>query len=422
MDHLREHPNFVSLPKPQSIKQIQNVEDVRQFRQDSWQWDALHAGRCTTSQAVAALGFLEPKAGHILGIPKSWQRGGSGAYYRLRQQPLRTLDEMNDELCSEYDPKIVNSVIAPTANPSNNGTFLDSTYWSIPVEPATTKDRQKPKTKFVATYNMKIDTQEKERRRRLSQKITESRGSDNAIRLMWGNTQESTALLAALNYFANDDRGVVLREVGMCGAGLRHNISSTTSSLLVGASPDGLLSYPNGDIEVVEVKNHCPYSTAYNHRRHKTNRQSANVHAKGRKRFRFQDFVFHSKGIQIQYVPQLQMEMLCVGENCRSAVMVRLTATNGARILRMKRDDGWIEEMMYWLHKFQSEFVEKEDLPPQNFFCQDDDPPEEKERYLRFLEWTKEIALKVDLLAHVPNSEIQRAVGTVPGNTPLFLD
>ena len=44
MEHLREHPKFIPLPKPETIQQINNIEDVRKFRQDSWQWDALHAG------------------------------------------------------------------------------------------------------------------------------------------------------------------------------------------------------------------------------------------------------------------------------------------------------------------------------------------------------------------------------------------
>ncbi|KAI2503284.1 hypothetical protein MHU86_11114 [Fragilaria crotonensis] len=72
MDHLRMHPKFDALPA--HVGKLDCLEDVRNFRQDSWQWDALHAGRCTTSQASAALGFLEPEAAAVLQIPKSWQR------------------------------------------------------------------------------------------------------------------------------------------------------------------------------------------------------------------------------------------------------------------------------------------------------------------------------------------------------------
>ena len=44
---------------------------LQQFRQDSWQWDALHAGRLTTSKAASCLGFYEEHAGKKLGVPRS---------------------------------------------------------------------------------------------------------------------------------------------------------------------------------------------------------------------------------------------------------------------------------------------------------------------------------------------------------------
>lgn len=63
MSHLRSHPNFQPLPPPSMINKIPTKEHVRYFRQDSWQWDYLHTGRCTTSQCSAALGFLEVSLG-----------------------------------------------------------------------------------------------------------------------------------------------------------------------------------------------------------------------------------------------------------------------------------------------------------------------------------------------------------------------
>ena len=63
MSHLRSHPNFQPLPPPSMIHSIPTREHVRYFRQDSWQWDYLHVGRCTTSQCSAALGFLEVSTG-----------------------------------------------------------------------------------------------------------------------------------------------------------------------------------------------------------------------------------------------------------------------------------------------------------------------------------------------------------------------
>ena len=35
MEHLRKHPNFIPLPKPSAISNIQNIQDINQFRQGS---------------------------------------------------------------------------------------------------------------------------------------------------------------------------------------------------------------------------------------------------------------------------------------------------------------------------------------------------------------------------------------------------
>jgi hypothetical protein len=59
MEHLRMHPQFDALPE--FVDTLNNLEDVRKFRQDSWQWEALHAGRCTTSQLSAAVRAFETR-------------------------------------------------------------------------------------------------------------------------------------------------------------------------------------------------------------------------------------------------------------------------------------------------------------------------------------------------------------------------
>ena len=86
-------------------------------------------------------------------------------------------------------------------------------------------------------------------------------------------------------------------------------------------------------------------------------------------RFSIRHFEFEKAGVLPHYVPQLMMEMLCVGHNCQSAVMIRQSATTGALVLRIKRDDAWIDEMLYWLNRFQTDFVEREVAPPENFSC-----------------------------------------------------
>lgn len=369
MEHLRQHPNFVPLPLPETIKQLDELEDVRSFRQESWQWDAIHEGRCTTSQAVAALGFLEPQAGSILGVPRSWRRGGMGAYHRLREPAIRSLEEMSSILCNaEMSQKTTTRLAADDDS---------RTMWKQFPESSTAA-----KFPFAAKYMVPIDDAERQRRKQhMKDHHLKAHGFDFTVRMHWGDVQEATALLTGLNYFAQEsDNQVQLHEVGMCGAG----IELEDSSLLLGATPDGLLYHPDGRIEVLEVKNHCPFLPSRNWNNNNNRSQSRFV-------LKSYDFHSHQSSVLPHYVPQLMLEMLCVGPECRSAIMVRQSATSGALVLRVQRDDAWIEEMIYWLKKFLSDYVEPGIPPPDNFFLQHYSDVDQARRYKRFLEWTKEL-------------------------------
>jgi hypothetical protein len=262
-------------------------------------------------------------------------------------------------------------------------------------------------TCFAAEYCYEPSAQELQNRRRY---IKERAGGDylvNGIRLIWGNTQEATAVLTALNYFAQKDPKVVLKEIGMCGAALALNqTKDAQSSLLIGATPDAVLCHGDGRIEAVEVKNHCPFFSNRNRKRR---------HGK-LKAFSIGDrpFIGNDVGVMAQYVPQLQMEMLCLGPTCQSAIMVRQTATQGAVILRMMRNDTWIAEMIYFLHCFQKDYVEARNPPKADFFWYG----REASRYRRFVHDTIKVRDSVKVVAQLPNESIQRGSASVP----FFLD
>ncbi len=427
MEHLRHHPNFIALPEPNTMRQLHSMDDVRKFRQESWQWDTLHHGRCTTSQAVAALGFLEHKVGEELGVPLSWRRGGTGAFVRLSVTPLRTLNEMNSVLVVPHGDHPTNSTAATRSHVSG----MESSLWRQPTV-SNMEPSDSVRIEFAAQYQYRVTSEQQQERKKYARKISQNENMSKSIRMMWGNTQEATALLTAINYFTKSDPGFRLEEVGMCGAGLSLNITSSTvnrsssnnnnesaatisSSLLIGATPDGILRHSNGLIEVLEVKNHCPFFSNSFH-----NGKSVKNKGGVRKRFTIGSMPFDDKsnGVFAHYVPQLQLEMLCVGPECESAVMIRQTATAGAIILRMHRDNEWIEEMLYWLHRFQLDFVESKKPPPKNFFW---DAPNlnDRARYRRFANKTKEIRnSRVELVARIHNGEIQR----MGDHTSLFLD
>ena len=107
--------------------------------------------------------------------------------------------------------------------------------------------------------------------------------------------------------------------------------------------------------------------------------------------------------------------------------MLRQTATKGAIILRLHRDNDWINEMKYWLGMFQANYVSTNTIPHDNFFWNED--PDS--RYRKFVTRTKEISESVELVAYIDQSQIQRMLlckgeegrgGLEGGEIPLFLD
>lgn len=100
--------------------------------------------------------------------------------------------------------------------------------------------------------------------------------------------------------------------------------------------------------------------------------------------------------------------------------MVRQTATKGAILLRLRRDEEWIREMKYFLGKFQTQFVETNKIPVDNFFWNDDP----SSRYRKFLERTKRLSEGVEQVQFIENQRIQRMVleHGVGGEVPLLLD
>ncbi|KAL3799300.1 hypothetical protein HJC23_013025 [Cyclotella cryptica] len=452
LSHLRTHPNFKPLPPPSLIHHLPTKEHARYFRQDSWQWDYLHQGRCTTSQAAAALGFLEPKAAQFLGIPKSLQRGGVGAWERLREDTnnIYELKEMERVLCedrAQFD-KDVDMVHNWKPGMKETGrTWLRGS-------------KLRNEFPFVAKYIPTITEEELMTKKLLVQsRITSS--SPLTTRMQWGNAQEATSILTALNYFCSMDKNTLIHEVGMCGAGFDDADDSDMNGLKIGASPDAIICHGNGTVEVLEVKNHCPFvwnrispshSISHNRRsgHHQKNKkkkrqprklnnathESAEQHTNRAKLFCLRDFDLECK-VPPVYIPQLMMEMLCVGGAveldgqldkpsqcnpiCTSAIMVRQTATRGAILLRLRRDDHWISEMKYFLGTFKKRYVDTGTIPPDDFFWD----AEDSDRYQQFLQRTKDLSESVEQVAYIDNGRIQRMVMSKCAayeTPPLFLD
>jgi len=103
------------------------------------------------------------------------------------------------------------------------------------------------------------------------------------------------------------------------------------------------------------------------------------------------------------YVVQLQLEMFCIGPNCKSAILVRLSSTKGAVIFKMKRDDEYILMMLKRFQIFYSKFVLTKTPPPSNFDYED-------ALLQRFVEKTNNIAKsKTSIVKRLWPNQIQRS-------------
>lgn len=398
MDHLRKHPNFK--PLPTKISKLRNIEDINLFRQDSWQWDELHVGRCTTSIASSALGFLDPIASDILNVPLSFGlrysklgiSGGMKAYYRLSNEiSMVTLDDFNRELCS-------NSTMVDTPHPTKNK--RNKVIW-----------RKQHNSSYVAKYIPTI-TKAMQRQRKNQVKHIMPGTDISQIRMKWGSIQEATAILTAINYFSNSK----LKEVGMC-----HNYPKkyydvlSSIGLYLGASPDAIISHEDGTSEILEVKNHCPFMYHKQSNRFRVMRPYP-LKKRGSSNSTSNDKFTPMTSIQAMYIPQLMLEMFCYSENCTSAIMLRQTI-HGAYILRIKRDDKYIDQMIHWLSIFHKEYVLKQNPPPINLFWK------EYPEYRKFVYTTKYLAEQcVEVVDFVSGDCIQRMDGSSGRNISLFLD
>ena len=449
MSHLRSHPNFQPLPPPSMIETLPTKEDVRYFRQESWQWDYLHTGRCTTSQSSAALGFLEPKAATFLGIPKSLQRGGVGAWNRLRQEvpdEEKSLFAMEQILC-EGRSSSPNAMGIEDVVGWRPGIKESDRLW-IPASKLSGA-RAKP-FPFSAKY-MPILSYDELYQRKLYLQQNHITPSPMSTRMQWGNAQEATSVLTALNYFCGVDNRTMIHEVGMCGAKFDDVEDDLLQGLKIGATPDALIHHADGTVEVLEVKNHCPFvwNKQSPHFNGNSTKSRPGVHSsstrkknKGKKRHKkstknngddqqqqqnrggglpkhylIRDFQLERR-IPPAYLPQLMMEILCAGDECKAATMVRQTATKGAILLRVKRCESWITEMKYWLGRFQSEYVNTGIIPDDNFFWSGD----KDSRYGKFLQSTKELSESVEQVAYIDHARIQRMMLESKDEMPLFLD
>ena len=171
----------------------------------------------------------------------------------------------------------------------------------------------------------------------------------------------------------------------------RSSLRSSASSLLrifgpppLNRSPDGIVCYKNGTLEALEVKNHSPFSISRN----------------PTPRFCVRDNKPNAQ-LAAWYVPQAMLHIYNIGPECGSCLFVRQTATKGATVVRVRRNDEWLKECFHYISEFKARFVDEGARLKQDFFF-------EEERYQRFLDLTMEIAKNVENVGFVEHRDVQR--------------
>ena len=306
---LRSHPRYLGLPPARDV--CQGAADLARaalFRQDSWRWDALHAGRLTGSRVAAVCGLLESDAAATLRIPKSLASHGRAvrAASHLRERPDASLlaevfragdydddDEDAGEWCAKADsPYAYDWAGSPDAGGRRCGDAM-------------------------------------------------------AARLSWGKTQEGIGMLAAVNALdgAVAETGLLCAEAPGAVDRLaeRWPVKPCTTPPAprrcpIGASPDGLIIYDDGALDVLEIKSTAPF-----------------VRASGNKSMELYDRGPHDN-LAPWIVPQVMLEIYCAGAG--GAILVSTSATRGAVILRVERDDAYIASMLEFVDSFYERFCD----------------------------------------------------------------
>lgn len=307
-------------------------------RQDQQLWDLLHAGTLTTGYVNAALGFYEKNTAKQLGIKHKDECGHQhllSAYHRLCQP------EYKDS--QAHCAPAISLQYAEQHNANMLQKFNAITTESNKKEAASTASQDSKQGGMTV-----LDEKDKQHKAR-------SMGNQGLphLRCAWGSIQEPATLYALTHLFPNS----VVSEVGLCcieaDAVVPKEWGFSAGSLPpLGASPDGIVTHLDLMLcETVEIKNTCPFGMERSR--------------KGSLKYIVRDRGPRC-GVLPEWVPQLQLHMLCAGTN--SSLLVSRSATLGMRVFRVHRDDEYLRLMLTIIQRLYERHVKPRQPPPAEAF------------------------------------------------------
>jgi uncharacterized membrane protein YgcG len=232
-----------------------------------------------------------------------------------------------------------------------------------------------------------------------------------AVRCAWGVAQEGGTLYALLAAFPE----AMLAEVGLCALSPGAAAGAAAAAELppgalndlpaLGASPDALIAWPPGSrwappanalgeetaaatiLEVVEVKNVCPFREA-------PPAGSKRRGAAPARAYTLSDAGPHSAP-PAAHMPQLQLEMAAAGT--RSGLLVVESATRGMAVWRLRRDDAYVGAMLALLATFNGLYGPAGGALPSGAHV-DIFPPSAAAAHAAFLRRTAALAAEAQML------------------------
>lgn len=222
--------------------------------------------------------------------------------------------------------------------------------------------------------------------------------------VQWQRAHDPVGLLAAVNMFGK--LGAKIKEVGMLpmeavGIPMHFNVQRNVLDVgLLSASPQAIIEWYNGTIEVLSVVSKCPFERVQLDG--PSQKPEFSVVAREPEQF-----------IPPWMYPQIQFQIYCAGIKTTSAIVIFYSPTGGMNLFRVAKCQAYVDLMLTFVHVFQKQWAHAP--PPENFF-------QDVQGYDEFCNWTIELATKIPMLSHIQPEMVQTSPLDHPSNTSWFLD
>ena len=405
-EELRSHPRVIGLPPADGV-QLAGPKSFHWVRQDDPLWDDLHEGVLTSRHLLSALGMREERAASICGFPRACSQTGAighcwNSLRRAKPPPGRLTSRSVDELQA-----------AESSNAALRDAFV--AYRRADQTAGGALGGWPPRADGLPTY-LDEDVMEEARF------FGSCKNGIGLVRRSWGSAQEAAALAAFIEDLPEEAN---LEEIGLAMASedllpndALKRMHSKGQLPPLGASPDCMLRpTPEGPLEVVEVKNVCPFWPLNGAKGGYGVYHEYISNPDVRSSVPFWRLRGPHDQVPTQYVPQVMVEMLVTG--APAANYVSCSATQGINVFRVERDDEYLSELLHFLGAFWSTVQNNTTPPADDFFWSPAaadalggmDKDKAVNRYKKFLSRTRQIGKKATVSRHIANPFRREASG-----------